>query len=118
MELRNYTRLPFQLNVALSYPDLGIVSGKVVDLAPEGMFVDTGYVMLPVGAEIVLNFSLPVYEGEYHIDTQAVVIHQQSNGVGLNFDLKIQEHIDALNDFLFCINDLDLPRGNPFVAVS
>ena len=89
MEHRWFKRTPMQINVLMHYPPLGMINGVTKNISSNGMFVDTGRIILISDELISLNFRYPdQLEGEIQT-IDAHIIHTSSNGAGLQF-LKFQ----------------------------
>jgi hypothetical protein len=85
MEKRWSTRVPVNLDVALRYDALGILRGRARDLSLEGMFIDTGRVMLPYHAALEINFAMPDGDHRRLHAVPAVVVRTSNGGVGAMF---------------------------------
>ena len=85
MENRWSKRIPLQLNVLMHYSPLGIINGKTKNVSTNGMYVDTGRIVLISGEAISLHFRYPdQLEGNiYTVDAQ--IIHASNKGAGLQF---------------------------------
>jgi hypothetical protein len=74
-----------ELQVVLSYPKLGMVSGRTRDLGRGGMFVDTGRVTVPRDEKLRVYLHLPGPDAEHFCVAEARVVHSRGGGVGLAF---------------------------------
>ena len=84
MEHRWSERKPIELDVALFYAPLGMITGKTRDVSLEGMYVQTEGVQLPLHAELEISFVTETSNGarrEHHLP--ACVVHGDGVGVGL-----------------------------------
>ncbi len=82
-ERRGNARMESNLDVALYYNSLVLLSCRARDISPGGVFVDTGGQSLPQNAKIDVRFDVSV-DGQYqHHQLQAEVMHVEDRGVGL-----------------------------------
>ena len=85
MDSRSSIRRRLELQVVLSYPKLGMVSGRTRDLSRGGMFVDTGRVTVPRDEMLRVYLHLPGPDAEHFCVAEARVVHSRGGGVGLAF---------------------------------
>lgn len=86
MECRWSERTAAKFSVALQYGPLGLIIGKVRDISAEGMFVETGRILVYRNDIVNLSFAYPHGEELRIINTQARVRHTAHNGIGLMFE--------------------------------
>lgn len=97
-ERRGNVRVESNLDVALYYNSLVLLSCRARDISPDGVFVDTGGQSLPQNAKIDVRFDVNM-DGHYQQhQLQAEVMHIEDQGVGLKF-----EHTDY-SSFVSVVN--------------
>jgi hypothetical protein len=85
-ERRGNTRMESNLDVALYYNSLVLLSCRARDISPDGVFVDTGGQSLPQNAKVDVRLDVNV-DGQYQYhQLQAEVMHIEDQGVGLKFE--------------------------------
>ena len=85
-ERRGNARVETNLDVALYYNSLVLLSCRARDISPDGVFVDTGGQSLPQNAKIDVRFNVNV-DGRHQLhQLQAEVVHIEDQGVGLRFE--------------------------------
>lgn len=85
-ERRGNVRIESNLDVALYYNSLVLLSCRARDISPGGVFVDTGGQSLPQSAKIDVRFDASVDGQHRHHQLQAEVMHIGDQGVGLKFE--------------------------------
>jgi len=85
MENRWFKRTPLKLNVLMHYSPLGIINGITKNISSNGMFVETGRIVLISNEFTSLHFRYPdQLEGNiYTVD--AHIVHASEKGAGLKF---------------------------------
>ncbi len=85
-ERRGNIRIESNLDVALYYNSLVLLSCRARDISLGGVFVDTGGQLLPQSTKIDVRFDASV-DGQYRYhQLQAEVMHIKDQGVGLKFE--------------------------------
>jgi len=84
LEHRWTTRTPINVNVVLCYEPLGLVRGESRDLSLNGMFVDTGRVILQNSQPVIISFSVQGIVSNA-IRTNGQIVHTSERGAGLEF---------------------------------
>lgn len=74
MEQRWTERIPMAVDVMVNYPSLGLVRGKSKDISLEGMFVETGPIVLAADAPLSVTFVLPQDKSNRQHDLRAQVV--------------------------------------------
>lgn len=85
-ERRGNVRVESNLDVALYYNSLVLLSCRARDISPDGVFVDTGGQSLPQNAKIDVRFGVAMGGRDRHHQLQAEVMHVKDQGVGLKFE--------------------------------
>jgi len=86
MDNRWSERATIKFGVALQYGPLGLIMGKTRDISAEGMFVQTGRVLVYRNDIVSVSFAYPLGEDRRIINAEAVVRHTADDGIGLMFD--------------------------------
>ncbi len=97
-EQRRHPRQAVRLPVFLHYPPLGIIRATTQDVSLEGMFVETGPLSVPRGAEVEVSLPLEGAFGTYRL--RARVVHSRRGGVGLVLHSATVDTIQALDRWL------------------
>lgn len=84
-ERRVNTRVASNLDVALYYNSLVLLSCRARDISPDGAFVDTGGQSLPQNATVDVRFDARVNGQNIHHRLQAEIMHIGDEGVGVRF---------------------------------
>jgi hypothetical protein len=84
-ERRRNTRVASNLDVALYYNSLVLLSCRARDISPDGAFVDTGGQSLPQNAMVDVRLDVNLPGQNKHHRLQAEVMHIEDQGVGLKF---------------------------------
>ena len=84
MNKRWNDRKPASLNLVINYPALGLLRGKAVNISHDGMFIETAAISLCNHSTIELTLILPELS-ETPIQIQAIIIHNNDNGIGIMF---------------------------------
>lgn len=85
MEHRWSPRKPLHVDVVIHYPPLGLVRGTSRDISLDGMFVDTGRILIPTGEVVEICFRPDTDGNPGHLHMDAEVIHASHAGIGLLF---------------------------------
>ena len=84
MEHRWSERKPIEMEVALYYAPVGMITGKTRDVSLEGMYVHTDGFELPLHAELEVSFVTRNGGNEHEHHMPAYVVHGNGDGgVGL-----------------------------------
>lgn len=85
MDHRWSERSPLQISVVMDYAPLGLIAGRTRDISSEGMFVETGRILLYRNDSVAISFANPHGEDRCVMTVEACVRHVTENGVGLMF---------------------------------
>jgi PilZ domain len=85
MERRWSLRKPVTFEVQVSHKCNPVIRGRSRNISLEGLFIETGIVILPVGAFIDVEFALLTGETWEQIRMPAVVVHRTGHGCGIMF---------------------------------
>jgi hypothetical protein len=85
MEQRWSLRMPVTFEVQVSHKCHPVVRGWSRNIGLEGLFIETGIVILPVGSCIEVEFSLMSGALWEQIRMPAVVVHRSGHGCGVVF---------------------------------
>jgi hypothetical protein len=81
MEHRWSTRRPYRCSVVVHHDATHRTQVHSGDIGPDGMFLETGDLFLPVNTLVTVSFRL----GQLDLHLSAVVVHRLARGVGLMF---------------------------------
>lgn len=84
MNKRWNNRKPSSVNLVISYPAIGLLRGKAVNISHDGMFIETAATSLCNFSNIELTLSLPEIS-KSPISIQATIIHNNNSGIGVMF---------------------------------
>ena len=84
MNKRWNNRKPSSIELVISYPALGLLRGKAVNISHDGMFIETAAISLCNYSNIVLTLNIPELS-ETPINLQATIIHNSDKGIGIMF---------------------------------
>jgi len=79
-------RTDLKFGVALQYGPLGLIMGKTRDISAEGMFVETGRVVVYRNDIVSVSFAYPLGEDRRIVNAEACVRHTSDDGIGLMFN--------------------------------
>ena len=85
MERRWSLRTPVTFEVQVSHKCHPVIRGRATNISLEGLFIETGIVILPVGSYIEVEFSLMTGEAWEQFRMPAVVVHRTGHGCGIAF---------------------------------
>jgi hypothetical protein len=108
MEQRWSLRKPVTLEVQVSHKCHPMVRGRARNIGLEGLFIETGIVIPPVGSCIEVKFALMSGAVWVQICMPAVVIHRTGDGCGILFQ--------AFNRKAFCLIERLLYADNRWFA--
>ncbi len=101
MEYRWNPRTEIKLDVVLHYPPLGLVRATSKDMSLQGMYVQTGRIVLHKNEIVTVAFSYQGEEGKQLIKTDANVVRIGKDGAGLMFrDFLLDLPEIETNDYL------------------
>jgi hypothetical protein len=101
MEQRWSLRKPVTLEVKVVYKCHPVILGRSRNIGLEGLFIETGIMILPVGSSIEVEFGLMAgtqWE-EYHMP--AVVVHRNRDGCGIAFHTFNGKAFRVIEQFLY-----------------
>lgn len=73
-------------NVTITYRNLGLVHGKLLDISLGGACVDNGSVTIPVNVGVSMSFSVNLSDGPVQCQAHAIVVRNQGSKCCLMFD--------------------------------
>lgn len=111
MEQRWSLRTPVTFEVKVSYKCHPVVLGWSRNIGLEGLFIETGIMILPVGSYIQVEFSLLSASRRQQICMPAVVVHRNRNGCGIAFQAFNGNAFRAIEHVLYT------PAGRQFAAM-
>lgn len=85
MNKRWNNRKPSSVDLVISYPALGLLRGKAVNMSHSGMFIETAATSLCNYSTIELSLVLPELS-KSPISIQATIIHSNARGIGIMFE--------------------------------
>jgi hypothetical protein len=85
MEQRWSLRKPVTFEVRVSHKCHPVVRGRCRNISLEGLFIETGIVILPVGCRVDVEFALMTAGDPIRVRLPAVVVHRTSDGCGIVF---------------------------------
>ena len=85
MEHRWSARKPLQRSIVVDCPRIGLAAVTMCDVSLGGMFVETGRLLLPLDAPVVVAFNLARSEQHDDFRLQAMVVRHTPAGAGLMF---------------------------------
>lgn len=97
MEYRWHLRKPLRLDVVLYYRGTRLLQCRAEDISQQGMFLKTGPAFFAKNVPVEVEFALEDAEGKaqtYHL--RAVVVHGESDGIGVMFRDFDRTLVDAL----------------------
>jgi hypothetical protein len=83
VDRRENPREPAAVEVSIYYNSLALLSCKIIDISPDGAFVQMGGETLPMHATIDLSLTVYAHGLSEYLRIPAEVIHIKSEGVGL-----------------------------------
>jgi hypothetical protein len=97
MEHRRGERLPCDISAVVAYRSLGLVSGKARNISTDGMYLDSGPIVVPKNSLVSIHFRL---DGRDRFETDAMVVWVGAGGMGLMFSdpsPQLVRAVEALN---------------------
>jgi len=85
MEQRWSLRKPVTLEVKVVYKCHPVVLGRSINISLEGLFIETGIMILPVGSCIEVEFGLMADTQLEEVRMPSVVVHRNRVGCGIAF---------------------------------
>jgi PilZ domain len=99
MEQRWSSRRPVMFGVRVSHKCHPIVQGRSRNISLEGLCIETGIVILPVGSFVEVEFVLMAGKVWEQIRMPASVVHRTGNGCGIvfhDFNAKVFRSIERM----------------------
>jgi hypothetical protein len=99
MEQRWSIRRPVMFEVLVSLKCHPVVRGRSRNISLEGLFIETGMVILPVGSCIDVEFALMTGAQWEQVRLPAVVVHRAGKGCGIvfhSFNTKVFRSIERV----------------------
>ena len=87
-------------DVTISYTNLGLVTGKTLDISLGGMCVDTGPICLPENAAVTVSFTVDQASGITDCEAHAIVVRVEGSRCCLMFDGMNQQTHQALRSLV------------------
>jgi hypothetical protein len=107
MEHRRGQRLPCDISAVVAYRSLGLVSGKARNISADGMYLDSGPIVVPKNSLVSVHFRLDGLDGRDRFEADAMVVWVGAGGMGLMFNDPSPELVLAVET----LNALESP-GN------
>lgn len=85
MERRRQQRVSTDTAAVISYPPLGLLGARILDLNDHGAFVQLSAVRLSVHSDIELIYSVNTGKDKCFTPTLARVVRSGDSGIGLEF---------------------------------
>lgn len=85
MEQRNGDRKAVALDAVVVCPCFGLLRGEIVDLAAGGMYIQAETSIVPIGAEVSVNFQPGAEICAHCLSARCEVVHQNPHGFGVRF---------------------------------
>ena len=111
MEQRWSLRKSVTFEVKVIYKCHPVVLGRSRNIGLEGLFIETGILILPVGSCIEVEFGLMTASQWEQIRVPAVVVHRNGGGCGIAFQAFNGKAFRAIEQLLYT------PPGRPVVAM-
>jgi hypothetical protein len=99
MEQRWSLRKPVMFEVRVTHKCHPLVQGRSKNISLEGLFIETGIVILPVGSFVEVEFALMTGKVWEQIRMPASVVHRTGSGCGIvfhDFNTKVFRSIEYL----------------------
>ncbi len=128
MEQRWSLRKPVTFEVKVVYKCHPVILGRARNIGLEGLFIETGIMILPVGSCIEVEFGLLTGTQCEEVRMPAIVIHRNRYGCGIAFltfngkafrviEQLLYTHDHRVARWLQCTHHADGIRRVPRVAV-
>ena len=101
MEQRWSLRKPVTFEVKVSYKCHPVVLGRSRNIGLEGLFIETGIMILPVSSCIEIEFALVTGTRWEEIRIPAVVVHRNREGCGIAFQAFNGKAFRAIEQLLY-----------------
>ena len=113
MEQRWSLRKPVTFEVQVSHKCHPVVRGRSRNISLEGLFIETGIVILPVGCRIDVEFALMTGGDPLRVRMPAVVVHRTADGCGIVFHTFNTQVFRSIERMLYAPDDrlTPSPRG-------
>ncbi len=99
MEHRWNTRTPLELNVAVQYEKLGLITGRLRDLSLGGAFIEINAVEL--ARHTPVDVLLPAPDGgDDYVSVPATVVRTEADGLAVQFTDFAPESIATLTSLM------------------
>lgn len=85
MENRWNERHLIKINVVIYYGPLGLIRGTARDISSQGMFIESGRIILSSDELIQVSFQYPDLDEDKDFSIPAHVVHSSRRGAGLKF---------------------------------
>jgi hypothetical protein len=105
MEHRYTERKPMNLSVVVACPRVGLFRGTIRNLSLGGMYVESGCVVMPLHAPVVVSFQADPDKPVQAIEAQGMVVHQRGNAFGLMFDELDPGISQSLRELMVCLSE-------------
>jgi hypothetical protein len=99
MEQRWSLRKPVMFEVRVTHKCHPVVQGRSRNISLEGLFIETGIVILPVGSFVEVEFALMTGKVWEQVRMLASVVHRTGSGCGIvfhDFNTKVFRSIEGM----------------------
>jgi hypothetical protein len=114
MEQRWSLRKPATFEVQVSHKCYPVVRGRSRNISLEGLFIETGIVILPVGCCIDVEFGLMTGGVVERVRMPAVVVHRAEDGCGIAFHAFNTHVFRSIERMLYAPDDRFAPSPRRF----
>jgi len=114
MEQRWSLRKPATFEVQVSHKCYPVVRGRSRNISLEGLFIETGIVILPVGCCIDVEFELMTGGAAETVRMPAVVVHRTEDGCGIAFHAFKTHVFRSIERMLYATDDRFAPSPRRF----
>jgi PilZ domain len=105
MEQRWSLRTAVTFEVQVSHKCYPVVRGRSRNISLEGLFIETGIVILPVGCCIDVEFALMTGDDRERVRMPAVVVHRAVDGCGIVFHAFNSKVFRSIEHMLYTHNN-------------
>lgn len=109
MEQRWSLRKPVTFEVQVSYKCHPVIRGRARNISLEGLFIETGVVIPPVGCRVEMEFALMTPGDPQRVRMPAVVVHRADGGCGVAFHAFNTRVFRSFEQMLYTRNDRLIP---------
>jgi hypothetical protein len=109
MEQRWSLRKSVTFEVQVAYKCHPVIRGRSRNIGLEGLFIETGIVVPPVGCRVEMEFGLPTGGDPQRIHMPAVVVHRGEDGCGVAFHAFNSRVFRLIEQLLYTPDDRFVP---------